>query len=69
MSRRPERLIAAGRAAGYDLTRGSSTLVALDPGCRRAVVAMRDMVYLPAYAGMSDRALRRLAEIVNAVEG
>jgi len=69
VSRRPVRLIAAGRAAGYDLTRGSSTLVALDPGCRRADAAMRAVVYLPAYAGMSDRALRRLAEVVNAVEG
>lgn len=33
VSRDPDRLVAAGRAAGFDVTRGSSTLVALDPAC------------------------------------
>jgi perosamine synthetase len=68
VSRTPERLIAAGRAAGFDLTRGSSTLVAIDPCCRLADAAMRDVVYLPAYAELPEGALARLAEVVNAVE-
>ncbi len=61
----PDALVAAGRAAGFDLTRGSSALVALDPCCRRADAAMRDVVYLPAYAQMSEEQLDRLADVVN----
>ncbi len=61
----PDALVAAGRAAGFDLTQGSSTLVALDPRCRRAHAAMRGVVYLPAYAGMSEEQLDRLADVVN----
>jgi dTDP-4-amino-4,6-dideoxygalactose transaminase len=64
----PDALVAAGRAAGFDLTRGSSTLVALDPGCGQAASAMETVVYLPAYAAMSDADLHRLAAVVNAAE-
>ena len=64
----PDALVAAGRAAGFDLTRGSSTLVALDPRCRQAAAAMATVVYLPAYAAMSDADLHRLAAVVNAAE-
>nr|WP_294693265.1 DegT/DnrJ/EryC1/StrS family aminotransferase [uncultured Friedmanniella sp.] len=64
----PDALVAAGRAAGFDLTRGSSTLVALDPDCRQAAAAIATVVYLPAYAAMSDADLHRLAAVVNAVE-
>lgn len=64
----PGALVAAGRAAGFDLTCGSSTLVALDEGCRRAHRAMAGVVYLPAYGGIPDRELRRLAAVVNATE-
>ncbi|GAA1434883.1 hypothetical protein GCM10009616_30470 [Microlunatus lacustris] len=60
----PDALVAAGRAAGFDLTRGSSTLVALDPGCARAQAAMSLVVYLPAYAAMGDEELDRLAAVV-----
>jgi perosamine synthetase len=62
----PDALVAAGRGNGFDLTRGSSTLVALDPGCPRAYAAMAAVVYLPAYAGMSDAELDRMADVVNA---
>ncbi|SDT22129.1 DegT/DnrJ/EryC1/StrS aminotransferase family protein [Friedmanniella luteola] len=62
----PEGLVLAGRAAGFDLTRGSSTLVALDPACARAQAAMAGVVYLPAYPEMGDAALDRLAAVVNA---
>ena len=68
VSREPEALVAAGRAAGFDLTRGSSTLVTLDPSCTEASRAMRDVVYLPAYHPMPIAALARLAEVVNTVE-
>ena len=62
----PDALVAAGRAAGFDLTRGSSTLVALDPGCAAARDAMAGAVYLPAYAAMTDAQLDRLAAVVGA---
>ncbi|WP_375429683.1 DegT/DnrJ/EryC1/StrS family aminotransferase [uncultured Friedmanniella sp.] len=68
VSRDPDALVAAGRVGGFDLTRGSSTLVALDPRCRRAAAAMECIVYLPAYAGMTDADLHRLAQVVNAAE-
>lgn len=68
VSRDPEALVAAGRAAGFDLTRGSSTLVALDPGCQRAAAAMDRVVYLPAYGGMGDADLHRLAQVVTEAE-
>ena len=60
----PDALVAAGRAAGFDLTRGSSTLVALDPRCARAEAAMAGLVYLPAYAEMGGAELDRLAAVV-----
>ncbi len=68
VSRDPDTLVAAGRAAGFDLTRGSSTLVALGPGCPQAHAAMADVVYLPAYAGMAEAELARLAAVVNRCE-
>ncbi|WP_375423819.1 DegT/DnrJ/EryC1/StrS family aminotransferase [uncultured Friedmanniella sp.] len=68
VSRDPDTLVTAGRAAGFDLTRGSSTLVALDEHCRRTWTAMASVVYLPAYAGMSERDLRGLAAVVTEVE-
>ena len=68
VSREPDALVTAGRAAGFDLTRGSSTLVAVDPNCAEASRAMRGVVYLPAYHPMPAAALARLAEVVNAVE-
>lgn len=64
----PGALVAAGRAAGFDLTCGSSTLVALDECCRRAHRAMAGVVYLPAYGSIPDRDLRRLAAVVSAAE-
>ena len=62
----PDALVAAGRAAGFDLTRGSSTLVALDPACAAAREAMAGVVYLPADPGMTDAQLDRLAAVVSA---
>ncbi|HEX8508818.1 MAG TPA: DegT/DnrJ/EryC1/StrS family aminotransferase [Propionibacteriaceae bacterium] len=64
----PDALVAAGRAAGFDLTRGSSTLVALDPCCVMAAAAIRDVVYLPAYPHMPASVLLVLAEVANAAE-
>ena len=64
----PAALVAAGRRAGFDLTCGSSTLVALDESCRRAHRAMAGVVYLPAHPGIPDCDLRRLAAVVDAVE-
>jgi dTDP-4-amino-4,6-dideoxygalactose transaminase len=68
VSRSPAALVRAGRAAGFDLTCGSSTLVALDQGCSHAHHAMEEVVYLPAYAAMPAPALSALAELVNRVE-
>lgn len=68
VSRDPDLLVRAGRAAGFDLTRGSSTLVALDGSGERVSEAMASVVYLPAYAGMTETDLRRLAAVVNEVE-
>ena len=68
VSREPDALVTAGRAAGFDLTRGSSTLVTVDPKCAEASRAMRSVVYLPAYHPMPAAALARLAEVVNTVE-
>lgn len=67
-SRDPDSLVAAGRAAGFDLTCGSSTLVALDPRCERAAAALGQVVYLPAYSEMPPTALLALADVVLAVE-
>jgi dTDP-4-amino-4,6-dideoxygalactose transaminase len=68
ISRRPDALVTAGREAGFDLTRGASTLVAVDRDCVEASRAMRDVVYLPAYHPMPAAALARLAEVVNTIE-
>ncbi len=68
VSREPDALVTAGRAAGFDLTRGSSTLVTVDPNCAEASRAMQGVVYLPAYHPMPAAALARLAEVVNTVE-
>ena len=64
----PAALVAAGRAAGFDVTRGSSTLVALDSSCRAAAWAMENVAYLPAYAGMPPSELTALAAVVTAVD-
>ena len=64
----PAALVRAGRAAGFDLTTGSSTLIAVDRSCSRVDEAMRDVVYLPVDPTMSDTAATTLADIVNTVE-
>ena len=64
----PARLIAAGRAAGFDLTTGSSTLVALDQTCLRAAAAMMNVVYVPVHAAMSPETLAELALAINRAE-
>jgi hypothetical protein len=68
VSRAPTRLIAAGRAAGFDLTAGSSTLVALDQNCRQAADAMSKVVYVPICNTMQTRAVRSLADAINETE-
>lgn len=64
----PEALVAAGRAAGFDLTCGSATLVCLDARCVAADRAMRQVVYLPVYDGIPQAALDELAAVVTAAE-
>ena len=64
----PAALVRAGRDAGFDLTTGSSTLIAVDRSCSRVDEAMRDVVYLPVDPTMSETAATTLADIVNSVE-
>ena len=61
VSRAPQTLITAGIAAGFDLTTGSSTLVALDQSCPRATHAMTNIVYVPINATMPPTAVTALA--------
>jgi perosamine synthetase len=68
VSRAPTRLIAAGRAAGFDFTAGSSTLVALDQSCRQASDAMSKVVYVPICSTMQAGAVRDLAGAINEAE-
>ncbi len=68
VSSAPLRLIAVGRSAGYDLTDGSSTLVALDENCRRAADAMSNVVYAPVDAAMPPTAVNELATLINGAE-
>ena len=69
VSRAPQALIAAGIAAGFDLTTGSSTLVALDQCCRRAADAMTNVVYIPiTVATMPPTAVSDLAAAINHAE-
>jgi perosamine synthetase len=68
VSSAPARLIAAGRAVGFDLTAGSSTLVALDQNCRQAAGAMSKVVYVPICSTMQTWAVRDLAGAINEAE-
>ncbi len=68
VSRDPAALVAAGRTAGFDLTCGSSTIVALGGPGTRTHAALREVVFLPAYAGLSAADLDRLAAVVNTTE-
>jgi perosamine synthetase len=68
VSTAPTRLVAAGRAAGFDLTTGSSTLVALDQNCRQAADAMSKVVYVPICSTMQTWAVRDLADAINESE-
>jgi dTDP-4-amino-4,6-dideoxygalactose transaminase len=68
VSRAPQTLIAAGRHAGFDLTTGSSTLVAFDQTCPRATHAMTNVVYVPIHATMPPAAISELACAINHAE-
>jgi len=68
VSTAPTRLVAAGRAAGFDLTTGSSTLVALDQNCRQAADAISKVVYVPICSTMQTWAVRDLADAINESE-
>ena len=68
VSRAPHTLIAAGIAAGFDLTAGSSTLVALDRSCPRATHAMTNVVYVPIDATTPPTAVSVLAAAINHAE-
>ena len=68
VSSAPRRLIAAGRAAGFDFTNGSSTLVALDQNCRQAADAMSKVVYVPICSTMPTSAMTDLADAINEAE-
>lgn len=66
----PERLIANLRAAGFDATQGESLCVvpARDDGPETlpitAVRLLEKIVFVPAYAPMPDRELRRMAAAI-----
>ena len=68
VSRAPQTLITAGIAAGFDLTTGSSTLIALDQSCPRAAHAMTNVVYIPINATMPPTAVSDLAAAINHAE-
>jgi perosamine synthetase len=64
-------VIAALREAGFDATAASSTLTVIDPpdgraAPERARLAMRQLVYLPAYPEAGEQACEEMADIVNA---
>lgn len=65
----PEAAVAAGRAVGFDLTRGSSTLIGLDPDCTNADQAMQHVVYLPLCPTMPPAATDRLATAITTATG
>ena len=66
----PDRLIAALAKAGFDATRNQSLVVVtpaddrpwLDPGTARAMLART--VFVPLYAAMPTKAIRRMAEVI-----
>jgi dTDP-4-amino-4,6-dideoxygalactose transaminase len=65
----PKRLVDAARDAGFDVTDGASTLVAVPMrhanGARNELErAMAHVVYLPVYPEMSQRDIERLADAV-----
>lgn len=62
----PSGLVAALRRAGYDATRGASTLVAVDDSAPRAAQVMRGIVYLPVYDRVPPEKLDELARLVEA---
>lgn len=63
-------LMARLQAAGFDATEANSSMHALPEeagiGAPTARAAMRQVLYIPAYAGMKESELIRLAAIVNA---
>jgi dTDP-4-amino-4,6-dideoxygalactose transaminase len=72
----PERLMLRLWAAGFDATRGASSLMAvpapterLDTDPMEARRAMDRLLYLPVHRDLSERALQRLAREVAAHEG
>jgi dTDP-4-amino-4,6-dideoxygalactose transaminase len=66
LSRDPERLVAGLRRAGFDATRGSTSLRALDmPNARRLI---DQVVYLPVTRYLSARAGRRLVQAIRRIE-
>lgn len=65
----PEAIVAAGRAVGFDLTRGSSALVALGPASTNADMAMQNVVYLPLCPRMPESATGRLATAISTATG
>lgn len=66
VTRSPETVIAKLRAAGFDATRGATSLRALDPsGNPQAHALMKTVVYLPNPAEMPSRARTRLLRAVH----
>jgi perosamine synthetase len=63
-------LIKRLRAAGFDATQGSSSLQALPEeagiAAPNARAAMRDVLYVPIYAGMTNAEIVQLAALLNA---
>jgi perosamine synthetase len=60
----PERLIKKLRAAGYDASRGATSLRAISPTNPNANFMLNQVVYLPFSRAMSPEALRHLANLV-----
>ena len=60
----PDALAQALRAAGFDATRGASSMHAMDGAGEALRDLMEHLLYLPVYAGVSDRELARLAALV-----
>lgn len=66
----PSEVIAALRNAGFDATQGHSMCVVTPPAdrpglaARHAAETLARIVYLPIYPEMTERALRRMADVV-----
>jgi perosamine synthetase len=57
----PQRLVAALARAGFDATRATTSITAVGaPPPPAAVTLMRDVVFVPAYPELGERAVRRL---------